>query len=365
MSTKNIVIFYTKAGGGHESAAKALKSEIELQDTKCTVVLIDPLENKNNISKKFERNYVLLTDKYTAIWALMSVLWRVKLFNEISCRFLIKHSKKQIQDVLTNYKPYITISTYFAFEHIVNEFNTVSNVSSRNMTVVSEIFKIPKIWFHYAGNFILFSDMAQKLALKYSKNSKLKQFGYLMNKQFNSVVKPEKQNPTSRLKILIVGGGSSMPRGEELIKKLILAGLPIDITCVCGRNIELQHTLEKLSTGFSNISVLGFVSNIKELMSESDFIISKAGPAIVLESISQQKPLFLYHYIWEHERGNVDFVLENGFGIYEPNFEKLIQQISEIVDDRNKLQPFYEKLSQSNTKSDIENTVKFILNGQF
>ena len=77
-------------------------------------------------------------------------------------------------------------------------------------------------------------------------------------------------------------------------------------------------SMESLAEGSASVQVKpqGFVTNMAEYMVGADLLISKAGPGTIAEAASLGLPVLLTSYLPGQEEGNVDFVIENGFGAY-------------------------------------------------
>lgn len=61
---------------------------------------------------------------------------------------------------------------------------------------------------------------------------------------------------------------------------------------------------------------LGFVSNMAEYMVAADVLVSKAGPGTISEAAALSLPVMLTSFLPGQEEGNVDFVLNGGFGAF-------------------------------------------------
>ena len=59
---------------------------------------------------------------------------------------------------------------------------------------------------------------------------------------------------------------------------------------------------------------LGFVSNMAEYMVAADVLVSKAGPGTIAEAAAVGLPVMVTSYLPGQEAGNVDIVLNGGFG---------------------------------------------------
>jgi len=66
--------------------------------------------------------------------------------------------------------------------------------------------------------------------------------------------------------------------------------------------------------GKVNVIGLGFVTNMEEYMVAADILVTKAGPGTIAEAAAVGLPVMLTSFLPGQEAGNVDVVLEAGFG---------------------------------------------------
>jgi len=71
-----------------------------------------------------------------------------------------------------------------------------------------------------------------------------------------------------------------------------------------------------IQPGRVNVIGLGFVTNMEEYMVAADVLVTKAGPGTIAEAASVGLPVMLTSFLPGQEAGNVDVVLEAGFGEY-------------------------------------------------
>ena len=89
------------------------------------------------------------------------------------------------------------------------------------------------------------------------------------------------------------------------------------VECVCqtlvvaGRNEPLRRELAGRDHRHPT-RVLGFVTNMHELMEVADLIVTKPGGLTTSEALATGKPLFILNPIPGQEAANSDFLLERG-----------------------------------------------------
>jgi len=79
-------------------------------------------------------------------------------------------------------------------------------------------------------------------------------------------------------------------------------------------SIEMPESSTK--KGDVTVVGLGFVEKMAEYMVVADVLVSKAGPGTIAEAASLSLPVMLTSFLPGQEEGNVDFVVDGGFGIF-------------------------------------------------
>ena len=329
-----ILIFYTKTGGGHQSAAKNLANHLT-----CEYELID-LGEKNSWTRFIYSDlYVILTERLFPIWALCTLIWRTRTGRYLTKKFFDLEFRNYIKSYIQESKPTIVVSTYFFASSIARSIQP----DLKAFYLVSEIFGAPKIWFDdKQAQYLVASKEIANLGISLGiPNSNIHQFNkfYTPQKNINTtsqapIAKQSNRTidgPTSIPNILIIGGGASLPNGVKLIKVLKSSNLQLTFTVITGRNTEMFNALTRLTNGDRRFTIKGFVDNVPELLTESSLVICKAGPGVIMEIINSKKPMLIYHYIWEQEKPNLDYVLQHNLGSYCPNLKLIPQEINSIL----------------------------------
>jgi 1,2-diacylglycerol 3-beta-galactosyltransferase len=190
-------------------------------------------------------------------------------------------------------------------------------------------------------------------------------------RQYQATVKQQLGIDAAKPMILLMGGGEGVGSLEritdELYASLTKHGVDTTICVVCGRNDKLRNSLNgrdwdsilatveaanaekrgRLRRLFSraarrrskeiqasldktlvdeetavhargkvDVLGLGFITNMADYMVAADVLVSKAGPGTIAEAAAVGLPIMLTSFLPGQEAGNVDFVLENGFGDY-------------------------------------------------
>ena len=81
-------------------------------------------------------------------------------------------------------------------------------------------------------------------------------------------------------------------------------------------SIALADSLEGKMPGNVHVMGLGFVTQMAEYMVAADVLVTKAGPGTISEAAALSLPVMLTSFLPGQEEGNIDFVIEGGFGAY-------------------------------------------------
>ena len=95
------------------------------------------------------------------------------------------------------------------------------------------------------------------------------------------------------------------------------------------------------------------------LMNIADCIISKSGPATIMESLSLRKPLILSNYVRGQELGNVLFVKLNNVGWYLPKVLSAVKKTEELLSG--KIQFSQKNIEALNIKNGVKDIAHFIM----
>lgn len=108
--------------------------------------------------------------------------------------------------------------------------------------------------------------------------------------------------------------------------------------------IKSTGSLEANGTGTVSVVPLGFVKNMAEYMVAADVLVSKAGPGTISEAAALSLPVMLTSFLPGQEEGNVDYVVDGGFGSFcqDTDTEAIAEEIALWLNDELKLKEMSE-----------------------
>jgi processive 1,2-diacylglycerol beta-glucosyltransferase len=130
--------------------------------------------------------------------------------------------------------------------------------------------------------------------------------------------------------LLVLSGGFGMGPVAEILAELDKSPVQFQTLVVTGRNEELRRKLATQDRKHPT-HVLGFSTNMHELMAVADLIITKPGGLTTSEALAMGKPLFILNPIPGQEAANSDFLLERGAAAKANRVEDLLYRIGQLL----------------------------------
>jgi len=116
--------------------------------------------------------------------------------------------------------------------------------------------------------------------------------------------------------VLVLSGGQGLVRLEDIIVTLVDSSQPLAIFALAGKSESLKNKLEKLQLPEKHaLRIIGWTDDIDNYMRLADVIITKPGGLSTTECITLKKPIIAISPIPGQEEHNVEYILENGFGV--------------------------------------------------
>lgn len=372
------LFLYLKTGGGHLAPAKAVAEKIRTKrKSNVEIDLVDGLSESNIFIKKIvEDGYKTAVNKAAWTFEFLYALHKIPIISRLTAAIISIFVKPVIKRQILESNPKKIVIFHFFLIKPVYEILESFNLNIPVITVVTDPFTAHPMWFlRKEQNYVVFSELLKDRCIEQGidKNN-LHVFPFVLNSKFSEKVTDAKKAKIRRelgfksdsKVVLIIGGGDGMPKGKKILKKIIAKNIDAEIAIVCGKSIKLYESANKLinKKGLTNIKVYGFVDFVHSLISISDIVITKCGPSTAMEILMMGKVPVINNFIWEQEKGNMEFVCNNNMGILEKNTNNLPELLQKLLTDNE----FYNSLCKNIKNESIRNGVgpvsNYILNFQ-
>ncbi|NLX64915.1 MAG: hypothetical protein GX022_09125 [Clostridiaceae bacterium] len=344
---KKILIPMVEAGGGHKMPALAIKDAIEeLYPGRYQIDVIDFAREAgatwdDKIIKGFWDWALARPEITTNLNILLDSFNHLTRSNTVMRLFFQQFVHKGIKYIL-NYRPDIVFSTHFFCSTVALFARDRYNLPYKVFSYMTDPVRGHNLWVNPRIEAVIVStEEAKEYLIKQGEpRDKVIVLPFPLNKKFflkitrtREEILGELDLDPSRKTLLATSGGQGIGDTSEYVKELYNSNFPFNIIAVCGKNEDLFNELNNLKSSVDSdtpLAVLGFVDNMHELLEVSDLAIAKGGASTTFEVLVKKVPTIFTHCAALHEKGNIDFCVNNKMGWYAKNkieFDAIIREI--------------------------------------
>jgi UDP-N-acetylglucosamine:LPS N-acetylglucosamine transferase len=361
------LFLYLKTGGGHLAPARAVAEKIKTKRrVDVEILLVDGLAESNLVVKKvIEDGYKNAINRAAWTYEFLYALHKLNFVARFTSSIVSYFVKPGIERQILETRPKKIVLFHFFLIKPVFDLIKKHGLEIPVITVVTDPFTAHPIWFLYKEqNYVVFSDiLKEKCIEKGIDKNNLQVFPFVVDSKFSRKASDFKKirvrkklgfEIDSRI-ILILGGGDGIRHGKKILKKIISRNMDAEIAIVCGNNSKLYNKAMKLKNKYTidNLKVYGFIDFVHSLVSISDVVITKCGASTSMEILIMGKVPVINNYIWEQEKGNMEFVCQGKMGILEKNTSSLPDVLHRLLTDNE----FYNSICDNIKKASISNGV--------
>jgi 1,2-diacylglycerol 3-beta-galactosyltransferase len=336
-----IHFMFFDAGGGHRSAATALREEIAAagKPWACELVQVQELLDELDIFRKvtglrLEDCYNLLLKKG---WTLGSP--QMTRLMQMVIRWFHRDQVRLLTNFWRNHRPDLVVSLVPNLNRAMYEALAASHPGVPYVTILTDLADYPPhFWIERQRQyFICGTDKAMEQVAQYG-HPEARAFrvsGMILNPRFRA--RPQADRAAERRKLgldpeaptgLVMFGGQG-----SRVMELIAREVETQLICICGKNDRLAESLRRMRRNHP-MFVEGFTHEVPYYMSLADYFIGKPGPGSVSEALAMRLPVIVERNVWTlpQERYNTDWVRENGYGLVLPHFRGIGHAVRELLE---------------------------------
>ena len=124
----------------------------------------------------------------------------------------------------------------------------------------------------------------------------------------------------------------------KIYQGLLALEKPLALIAVTGKNAKAKEELSRLPVPPRHIAkVMGFTTEIDELMAAADLVVTKPGGLTTSETLARGAAMAVVNPIPGQESRNSDFLLENGAAVKINNLATLSCKLTPLLADPAKL----------------------------
>jgi Glycosyltransferase family 28 C-terminal domain/Monogalactosyldiacylglycerol (MGDG) synthase len=347
MSRKLTIVFFD-AGGGHRSAAEALKSVLESQSRPWQVQLLNLQDELDRLDLLRRTTGIRIQDAYNLIlgkgWTrlapqLLPVLQTViRLYHGPTVEILRNYWSQHPADMVISVIPH--------FNRALVESIRAAMPAVPFVTLLTDFADYPPhFWMERESEYLICgTERAQQQGFHLGHDAEhvFLASGMVMKPRFyekralnrNQERKKLALDPALPTGIVLFGGHGSSTM-LDIVKRLDRGTSNLQLILICGKNQKLLAKLRNLETETRfPIFAEGFTQEIDYYMSLSDFFIGKPGPGSISEALQFHLPVIIEcnGRTLPQERYNAQWVTENHLGIVLNSFRDIVRGVEELLE---------------------------------
>lgn len=348
---KRFLIFTVTAGNGHNSAANAVKEELERQGAEVKVVdlLHEFCKNKAFIWVQAE-GYGLACQYahklYNAFFRYYQKADPEKYYKS-PVQSGIKQMYADVLKYINDFKPDAIFTSHFLPAVMITNLRKLYPLPAKTYSFVFDYAVCP-FWEAATGiDHLLVPDESYipYMESKGFKREQLLPYGLTVNEKFSK--KFDKSEARKRLglkdgvfTVLVMFGGGFWSGNYQIVNNIVknIKGRELQIIVANGRDEKSKHKIDKIKPP-SSIKILnfGFSREVDILMSAADIIVGKAGGVSVTESLNKFLPMVCCKELPEQEAVNVKMLVKEGAALQYKSDRHLIKILTELLNNPEKL----------------------------
>jgi processive 1,2-diacylglycerol beta-glucosyltransferase len=340
---KNILIISSNfTGHGHKSITEALCEKFnKYEDIKIHVVDGFSLGGKTLL--KVGKSYGTITRNAKGLWKL---IWNVSAIKPSLVDEIIEITiKDNFMELINKIKPDLILSVHPNFNGSIINILEKHKLKIPFITLIADLVSIYPLWADPRADYIISpSEEAKNKCIEFGvPDEKIKVLGFPVRSRFYKHIK-EKSEPNSfnskkPFKCLLMSGGEGVGNMRN-IARILLKNFNCEVSIIAGRNKALRRSLkDSFAEAYEdNIKIYGFVENVQDLMIESDILITRGSPNVMMEAVACNVPLVITGVLPGQEEGNIDFTKKHNLGVICDDIKNLHNIVADlIINDSQKL----------------------------
>ena len=347
---RKLTIVFHHAGGGHRSAAEALKATLSSQEHPWEVSVLDIQELLDPLDVVRRATGLRIQDTYNLILRKGWTRFTPQLLVVLQGTIRLYHSPivKALRGYWAQHPADLVLSVIPHFNRAIAD--SLRPVGPRTpgtgtpfVTLITDLADYPPhFWIEPESEYIIVGTehaRQQALTMGHPADHVFLTSGMILKPKFYEKTTVDRAAERKRLGLepdcptgIVLFGGHGSQVMVDITKKLNEAGSGVQLILICGHNERLAAQLKGLRTR-KPIAVVGFAQNVEYYMSLADFFIGKPGPGSISEALQFHLPVIVEcnSKTLPQERYNAEWVTEKGYGIVVPSFKKIAPAVQRLL----------------------------------
>ena len=314
-----VLVLTAEEGEGHRSVGAALAADLESRNVE--VIVLDAFqEGFSRVVAFFSRDLYRLQLRWFA-WSYALEYWlftRVPPARALARFGLALLGSKALLRIVREHEPDVVVSTHVAVTSVLGSLRRRRRLAIPIVATVSDLGVHP-LWAHAGVDLHLVVHESSLAAVE-------RVAGPARARVVRPIVAPEFRRERSRASarerlglpaegpvVLVSGGGWGVGSVEGAVRTA-LGVQNATVVCVCGRNERLHRRLLSTYGDTDRVRVLGFTTEMPELLAAADVLVDSTVGVTCLEAMTCRRPIVAYGPSPGHSRDNARMLEALGLG---------------------------------------------------
>ena len=369
---RKLTIVFHHAGGGHQSAADALKATLASHEHPWDVSLLDIQELLDPLDLIRRATGLRIQDTYNLILRKGWTRFTPQLLLILQTAIRLYHSPivKALHAYWAQHPADLVLSVIPHFDREIADslrpaFTKTPGTRTPFVTLITDLADYPPhFWIERESEFIIVGTeraRQQALTIGHDAGHIFQTSGMILKPKFYEKTTVDRVAERKRLGLepdcptgIVLFGGYGSKVMVEIAKQLNQAGSGVQLILICGHNQKLAAELKNLPAK-KPVLVVGFAQNVEYYMALADFFIGKPGPGSISEALQFHLPVIVEcnSKTLPQERYNAEWVTESGYGIVVPSFKRIAPAVQRLLDPAT-FDEFHRQVNQYSNQALLE-----------
>ncbi len=331
-------------GGGHNATASALEAEVRELWAGSEVRRVDTLDVLGpGIGPLFRAIYVSNVESTPWLYEFFyASLWRHRWFANASKRFTGSWAGRRLARQIDRFDPDLVLSTYPLGSAGLAWLRRHRGLRVPTAAYISDFAPHP-FWVHadLDANFVM-HEVAVPTARAADPRALVRVSAPPVVRDFapgdRADARRELGLEQDTFVVLVSCGAYAFGDVRRTVDALLDASPTVHVVAACGRDEATRATLAALGHPPTRLTALGWTDRMASYVQAADLVVSNAGGASALESITAGRAVLMARPIAAHGTANADLMVVAGLAQYCATEVELAAYVRAAVADRSELQ---------------------------
>ncbi len=323
MSKRRVLLMYITKVSGHRQATVAIQQALRQLEPDIEAPAINGFGYTYPILEKIiNKAYLSVIKRTPKVWDYLYDNPKIVKNSQSIQNFLHKTSHEKIEKLIQRHRPQAIVCTQAFPCGMVADYKISHNFDILLIGVLTD-FSPHSYWINEGVDYYVVpsEEVKERLVVKGVAPERVRVYGIPLRPRFNEPVDriaiAEKMGLDPEVPtILVMGGGQGLGPIKKIVKSLGKMNMFVQIIVLSGVNKKIVNSLRRYAAkADKKILVFEFVTNVEELMTLADLIVTKPGGMTTAESLTKGLPMVVINPIPGQEMRNTDFLIQQGIGI--------------------------------------------------